>query len=153
MRETEVQTGNSGLYFSSYTLLRMWTQWRSAGSSKEMTGATYKVIDADVSVVESGGKLDFHNSSTATCLQEPTKVDRVQHDGDQVKLGGTMLVKCLTPGRIKGCTTWTIMVTQDGKTYNHSCLSRHRGHANGQRQLFLTPSRTNGYIQNRREAT
>jgi hypothetical protein len=68
MRETEVQTGNSGLYFSSYTLPRMWTQWRRAVSSREMTGATYRVMDADVSVVESGGKLDFHNSSTATCL-------------------------------------------------------------------------------------
>jgi hypothetical protein len=68
MRETEVQTGNSGSYFSSYTLPRMWTQWRRAASSKGMTGATYMVMDADVPVVESGGKLDFHHGSAEACL-------------------------------------------------------------------------------------
>ena len=40
------------------------------------------------------------------------------HDGDEVKLGGTVLVAHLTPGHTKGCTTWTMKVSEGGKTYN-----------------------------------
>jgi metallo-beta-lactamase class B len=91
-----------------------------AGSAmiKEMTGATYMVMDADVPVVESGGKTDFEYGNTPTTLYRPTKVDRVLHDGDEVRLGGTVLVARLTPGHTKGCTTWTMQVTDRGKTYN-----------------------------------
>jgi metallo-beta-lactamase class B len=45
-------------------------------------------------------------------------VDHVLHDGEEVKLGGTALVAHLTPGHTKGCTTWTIQVTEGGKTYD-----------------------------------
>jgi metallo-beta-lactamase class B len=91
-----------------------------AGSAmiKEMTGAMYMVMDADVPVVESGGKTDFEYGNSPTSLYRPTKVDRVLHDGDEVKLGGTVLVAHLTPGHTKGCTTWTMEVTERGKTYN-----------------------------------
>jgi len=91
-----------------------------AGSAmiKEITGAMYMVMDADVPVVESGGKTDFEYGDSPTSLYRPTKVDRVLHDGDEVKLGGTVLVAHLTPGHTKGCTTWTMQVTEGGKTYN-----------------------------------
>jgi metallo-beta-lactamase class B len=91
-----------------------------AGSAmiKEMTSATYMVMDADVPVVESGGKTDFQYGTNPTFLYRPTKVDRVLHDGDEVRLGGTVLVAHLTPGHTKGCTTWTMKVTERGKTYN-----------------------------------
>jgi metallo-beta-lactamase class B len=91
-----------------------------AGSAliKQMTGAKYMVMDADVSVVESGGKKDFHYGSTLTSLYRPTKVDRVLRDGDEVKLGDTVLVAHLTPGHTKGCTTWTMKVREGGKTYS-----------------------------------
>lgn len=49
---------------------------------------------------------------------KPYPIDRVLHDGDEVKLGGTMLVAHLTPGHTKGCTTWTMKVQDGGKTYN-----------------------------------
>jgi len=90
-----------------------------AGSAKikEMTGATYMVMDGDVPVVESGGKADFQYGNTPAGLYPPTKVDRVLHDGDEVKLGGTVLVAHLTPGHTKGCTTWTMKVKEGGKTY------------------------------------
>jgi metallo-beta-lactamase class B len=89
-----------------------------AGSAmiKERTGATYMVMDADVSVVESGGKTDFAYGNTT--VYRPAKVDRVLHDGDEVKLGSTVLVAHLTPGHTKGCTTWTMAVTDRGKTYD-----------------------------------
>ncbi|HEY2546836.1 MAG TPA: subclass B3 metallo-beta-lactamase [Candidatus Acidoferrum sp.] len=91
-----------------------------AGSAriKQMTGAKYMVMDADVSVVESGGKTDFQYGNTPSSLYPPTKVDRVLHDGDQVTLGGAVLVAHLTPGHTKGCTTWTMKVTEGGKTFN-----------------------------------
>jgi metallo-beta-lactamase class B len=91
-----------------------------AGSAmiKELTGAAYMVMDADVPVVESGGKSDFAYGNSPTTLYRSTKVDRVLHDGDEVRLGGTVLVAHLTPGHTKGCTTWTMQVTDRGKTYN-----------------------------------
>jgi metallo-beta-lactamase class B len=71
-----------------------------------------------VPVVESGGKADFQYGNVPTALYAPTKVDRVLHDGDEVKLGNTVLVAHLTPGHTKGCTTWTMKVQEAGKTYN-----------------------------------
>ena len=35
-----------------------------------------------------------------------------------MKLGGAVLVAHLTPGHTKGCTTWTMRVNEDGKSYN-----------------------------------
>jgi metallo-beta-lactamase class B len=91
-----------------------------AGSAMilQRTGAKYMVMDADVSVVESGGKTDFQYGNTPSSLYRPAKVGRILHDGDEVKLGGTVLVAHLTPGHTKGCTTWTMKVTDGGKTYD-----------------------------------
>ena len=46
------------------------------------------------------------------------KVDRVIDSGDKVELGGTVLTAVITPGHTKGCTTWTMPVTEAGKIYN-----------------------------------
>src|SRR5690242_683837 len=91
-----------------------------AGSAlvKELTGAKYMVMDADVDAVESGGKTDFQYRNDPQTLYKPTKVDRVLHDGDEVKLGGSVLVAHLTAGHTKGCTTWSMKVREGAKTYN-----------------------------------
>jgi len=83
-----------------------------AGSAaiKQLTGAKYMVMEGDVDVVESGGKSDFQYGNDPTSLYPPAKVDRVLHDGDQVKLGDATLTARLTPGHTKGCTTWTMRV-------------------------------------------
>jgi metallo-beta-lactamase class B len=88
-----------------------------AGSAKvkELTGATYMVMDADVPVVEAGGKRDFQYGGSKDTWYPATKVDRVLHDGDEVKLGDTVLVAHLTPGHTKGTTTWTMKVSDGGK--------------------------------------
>ena len=85
---------------------------------KRLTGAKYMVMDGDVSVVESGGKTDFRYGNDPTQLYPPAKVDRVLHDGDEVKLGSATLVAHLTPGHTRGCTTWTMKVKEAGKTYD-----------------------------------
>jgi metallo-beta-lactamase class B len=91
-----------------------------AGSAeiKKLTGAQYMVMQGDVPVVESGGKDDFQYGHDPKNLYPPVKVDRVLHDGDQVKLGDAVLTAHLTPGHTKGCTTWTLQAQQGGKTYN-----------------------------------
>ena len=102
-------------------LLISHAHWDHDGGSaaiKAITGATYMVMDGDASVVESGGKTDFQYGNQPPSLYPPTKVDRVLHDGDEVKLGGTTLVAHLTPGHTKGCTTWTMKLKDAGKIYD-----------------------------------
>jgi hypothetical protein len=66
-------------------------------------------------VVESGGEKDFRYPESR---YPPAKVDRVLHDGDQVRLGATVLVAHKTPGHTRGCTTWTVRVTDQGRVLN-----------------------------------
>jgi metallo-beta-lactamase class B len=85
---------------------------------KELTGAKYMVMQQDVAEVESGGKGDFQYGKTPETLFKTVKVDRVLHDGDQVKLGDAVLTARLTPGHTKGCTTWTMKARDGGKSYD-----------------------------------
>src|SRR5580704_3277052 len=70
-----------------------------AGSAKiiQMTGAKYKVMTEDVSVVESGGKKDFHYGNDQSTWYPPAKVDRALLGGEDVRLGGCFLVAWRTP--------------------------------------------------------
>ncbi len=88
-----------------------------AGSAAilKMTGAKYMVMDGDVAVVESGGAKDFAYPNDR---YPESKVDRVLHDGDEVRLGGAVLVAHKTAGHTRGCTTWTMRTTQNGKPLN-----------------------------------
>jgi metallo-beta-lactamase class B len=86
-----------------------------AGSAAiiKATGAKYMVMDGDVPVVESGGAQDF---AYPTGLYPKAKVDRVLHDGDEVRLGSAVLVAHKTAGHTRGCTTWTMKANQGSKT-------------------------------------
>lgn len=95
-----------------------WDHAAGSAEIKRLTGAKYMVMDADVPVVESGGKTDFQYGGSAGSQFQPTKVDRVLHDGDEVKLGGVVLVAHKTPGHTKGCTSWTMTVKDGGRDYN-----------------------------------
>jgi metallo-beta-lactamase class B len=88
-----------------------------AGSAEILreTHAKYYVMDADVPVVESGGKLDFQYGSEPDMLFPSAHVDRVLHDGDRVSLGGVTLTAHLTAGHTRGTTTWTMDENQDGR--------------------------------------
>ncbi len=83
--------------------------------AKRLTGAKLMVMDGDVKEVEDGGASDFqyHDQHWA-----PVKVDRILHDGDQVRLGDAVLTAVKTPGHTKGCTTWTMLAADGGKTYH-----------------------------------
>jgi metallo-beta-lactamase class B len=111
-----------GFHFKDTKILLIshahWDHDAGSAMIMRMTGAKYMVMDADVSVVESGGKTDFQYGNAPGSLYPPAKVGRILHDGGEVKLGGTVLVAHLTAGHTKGCTTWTMKVTDGGKTYD-----------------------------------
>jgi metallo-beta-lactamase class B len=74
---------------------------------KELTAARVMAMEQDVpwlKKITPGGK--------------PHPIDRVLHDGDEVKLGGSTLTAHLTAGHTPGCTTWTMKATEGGKTYD-----------------------------------
>src|SRR5262249_8190870 len=54
-----------------------WDHAAASSTIKGLTGAKYMVMDADVPVVESGGKADFQYGSDPASLYAPAKVDRV----------------------------------------------------------------------------
>ena len=111
-----------GFHFSDVKILLIshahWDHDAGSAQIKRLTGAQYMVMDADVPVVESGGKADFQYGNSPANLYLPTKVDRVLHDGDEVRLGDVVLTAHLTPGHTKGCTTWTLKANDAGKSYN-----------------------------------
>lgn len=115
-----------GFRFSDTKILLIshahWDHCAGSAAVKELTGAKYMVMEADVPAIEDGGKLNFGRDAkygdSGTSQYQPAKVDRVLHDGDAVKLGDTVLTAHLTPGHTKGTTTWTMKVADGGKTYN-----------------------------------
>src|SRR5580692_8870598 len=111
-----------GFRFSDTRILLIshahWDHCSGSAAIKELTGAKYMVMDADVPEIEAGGKGNFQYGDNPTSRYQPTKVDRVLHDGDEVRLGGMVLVAHLTPGHTKGTTTWAMKVADAGKTYN-----------------------------------
>jgi len=74
---------------------------------KQLTGAQVMAMAEDVPALQTmkpGGKAH--------------PIDKVLHDGEEVRLGGTTLVAHLTPGHTRGCTTWTMKVQEGGKPYD-----------------------------------
>jgi len=111
-----------GFRFSDVKILLIshahWDHCAGSARIKELTGARYMVMDADAPEIEAGGKDNFQYGNATNALYKPAKVDRVLHDGDEVRLGETVLVAHLTPGHTKGCTTWTMKASDRGKSYN-----------------------------------
>jgi CubicO group peptidase (beta-lactamase class C family) len=82
---------------------------------QKVTGAKVYVMRGDDQVIASGGKGQYLYTKDRWA---PCKVDRVLEDRDEVKLGGVTLIARLTPGHMRGCTTWTWRVEDGGKKYD-----------------------------------
>lgn len=80
------------------------------------TGAKLMVMDGDVNAIETGDAHDFGGSDLSRF--PPVHVSRVLHDGDTIRLGGTVLTAHKTAGHTRGCTTWTMQVMDDGHPRN-----------------------------------
>jgi metallo-beta-lactamase class B len=83
---------------------------------RRQTGATVVASKLDGEMMMRGGKGDFYWGDGTS--YEPVKPDRFVADGDRFELGGVSLTAHLTPGHTKGCTTWTMRVTEGGKDYD-----------------------------------
>ena len=81
---------------------------------KRLTGAQLMLSAADAALVANGGKGDFQWGDTLR--YEPARADRILQDNDRVELGGVTMIARLTPGHTKGCTTWLMKATEDGRT-------------------------------------
>jgi metallo-beta-lactamase class B len=84
------------------------------GLARQLTGARIVMSEADAALLASGGKADFLDEAMP---YRPAKADQIVADGEQIKLGSTMLTAHLTPGHTKGCTTWTTVAEEKGKRY------------------------------------
>lgn len=111
-----------GFHFSDVKVLLIshahWDHDAGSAEVKKLTHAQYMVMAGDVPVVESGGKEDFQYGNSPANLYPLVKVDRILHNGEEVRLGGVVLTAYLTPGHTKGCTTWTLRANEAGKTYD-----------------------------------
>ncbi len=74
--------------------------------------------EADAALLARGGKGDFPPVSERIMAYEPALADRIIREGDRVSIGGVQLMAHLTPGHTKGCTTWTMVIEDDGKRYD-----------------------------------
>src|SRR5213075_3138661 len=72
-----------GFKFSDIKILLIshahWDHDAGSAMIKQITGARYMVMDADVPVVESGGKSDFQYGSDTAFLYRAARVDRILH--------------------------------------------------------------------------
>jgi metallo-beta-lactamase class B len=85
---------------------------------KRLTGARIVMSEADATLLAKGGRGDFLPVSEEILAYEPAQADRIIRDGDHVTLGGVTLTAHLTPGHTQGCTTWTMVVEEDGKKFD-----------------------------------
>lgn len=81
---------------------------------KEQTGASLHAMQGDVSALEGGFYLGSEELEAFS--SPPVKVDSILHDGDEVRLGDTVLTARLTAGHSRGCTSWWISLEEGGET-------------------------------------
>jgi metallo-beta-lactamase class B len=81
---------------------------------KANTGALLLSSAADADALRKGRhEADNENGHT---LFPAVPVDRIVRDGETVRLGGVGITATLTPGHTPGCTTWSLPVTEGGRT-------------------------------------
>ncbi len=85
---------------------------------QRVSGARVVASAADAHLLATGGTDDFSPLPKELVSYPPVKADRIIQDGQQVELGGIALTANLTPGHTRGATTWTMTVSEGGKTYH-----------------------------------
>jgi metallo-beta-lactamase class B len=80
---------------------------------QRITGATAMAVGEDAVSLSSGSDI----SALSGPGWKRVAVGRVLRDGEDVSLGGVTLKANLTPGHTKGCTTWTTVIRDGGRSY------------------------------------
>lgn len=83
---------------------------------KQKTAAKLMIMENDAELLARGGKGDFYFGDRLTF--PAATANRVLHDGDKVELRGVTMTAHLTPGHTKGCTSWTMRVTENDRQYD-----------------------------------
>lgn len=81
---------------------------------KRDSGARLFASLADKPVLETG-TIDYGPCKYVPF--DPVKVDHVVKDGDKISFGGVTLTAHATPGHTRGCTSWTMPVSENGKKH------------------------------------
>ena len=81
---------------------------------KADTGAKFYASTGDAPFLESG-HIPYGPSSLIDTT--PIHVDRAMKDGENFSLGGVTMTAHVLPGHTKGCTTWTMPLTEAGVTH------------------------------------
>jgi metallo-beta-lactamase class B len=84
---------------------------------KKLSGASVEVMDGDMELLASGGKIDYLFGKDPRFYFPPVRADRVLKDGDGVELGGVKLTARRTPGHTPGCSTFVTTVQEGGRSY------------------------------------
>jgi metallo-beta-lactamase class B len=84
---------------------------------KRISRASVRIMKGDDTLVADGGRSDYLLGNRADAHFEPVTPDVVLKDGDVIALGGVSLTAIHTPGHTPGCATYTMSVTDGGRTY------------------------------------
>ncbi|UOE47269.1 subclass B3 metallo-beta-lactamase [Mucilaginibacter sp. SMC90] len=83
---------------------------------KNLTKAKMMVDEGDAAVVADGGISDYDLKGDV-CVFKPVKVDRILHNGDQIKLGNMKLTILHHPGHTKGSCSYLFDVKDNERSY------------------------------------
>jgi metallo-beta-lactamase class B len=94
-----------------------WDHVAGMAELQRLTKASMVMSEADADLMESGGRTDFRWGQDPGSHFEPVKVARRLKDGDRITLGEVALTAHHHPGHTKGATSFTLDVTDDGRTF------------------------------------
>ena len=83
---------------------------------KKTTGARLLVHEGDAAVMEDGGMSDFRFGGSKPSF-EPVHVDQRLKDGDDIRLGSTVLRLHHHPGHTRGASSFTLTAHDGGRDY------------------------------------
>jgi metallo-beta-lactamase class B len=83
---------------------------------KKITGARMMAEEADVRVLEDGGKSDFLFGGDTSSFA-PIHVDKILHDHDTISLGETKLIALHHAGHTKGATSFLFDTKDEKRTW------------------------------------
>jgi metallo-beta-lactamase class B len=83
---------------------------------KRASGARMVASAADASTLSSGFQQSYGPGQSAARFPA-VNVDQLVSDRETVSVGDARLTAHITPGHTKGCTTWTMQVSENNKTY------------------------------------
>jgi len=110
-----------GFKFSDIKILMAthahWDHVSGLAEIKRLTGARMLATEADVVLLEDGGKSDFRWGGDPGAAFAPVKVDQKLKDGEKVKFGGMELTVHHHPGHTKGAASFSFTVREGGRNY------------------------------------